>query len=40
MFIYLYFFVWWSGQSFADLLADVFVHICIGSDVNILCPEA
>ena len=20
------------------LLADVFVHICIGSDVNIICP--
>ena len=32
-----------SGQSttFADLLTDVFVHICIGSeaDVNIICPE-
>ena len=30
-----------SGQSttFADLLADVFVHICIDSDVNIICPE-
>ena len=30
-----------SGQSttFADLLDDVFVHICIGSDVNIICPE-
>ena len=31
-----------SGQSttFADLLTDVFVHICIGSDVNIICPGA
>ena len=31
-----------SGQSttFADLLADVFVHICISSDVNIICPES
>ena len=30
-----------GGQSttFADLLDDVFVHICIGSDVNIICPE-
>ena len=30
-----------SGQSttFADLLDDVFVHICIGSEVNIICPK-
>ena len=34
-----------GGQSttFADLLNDVFVEgglrICIGSDVNIICPE-
>ena len=30
-----------GGQSttFAYLLTDVFVPICIGSDVNIICPE-
>ena len=30
-----------GGQSttFANLLADVFIHICIGSDVNIICSE-
>ena len=38
-FIYLYCFVRWSDTTYADLLPDVFVHICIGSDVNILCPE-
>ena len=28
-----------QSTTFADLLTDVFVHICIGSDVNIICPE-
>ena len=37
----IYFVLSCGGQSttFADFLADVFVHICIGSDVNIICPE-
>ena len=30
-----------GGQSTtsADLLTDVCVHVCIGSDVNTICPE-
>ena len=41
MFLDLLFHVSCGGQSttFADLLTDVLVHICIVSDVKIICPE-